>query len=107
MTIEITLNGEILFNSAITRFSLMDSMLSAQLVGGYRENQFQKNRLYVVTVTNGEEIISKNAEFMSYNYNIQSTYKIDRETNSYALDEQGNKIIENMLGENSLLFKVF
>lgn len=85
----------------------MESMLSAQLVGGYVESPFQKNKLYSIVVSNEDEVIQKPVEFVSYNYNVQSMYKIDPVTNTFVLDGDGNKIIENARGENSLLFKVF
>ncbi|MEA5030506.1 MAG: hypothetical protein VB025_04615 [Sphaerochaeta sp.] len=107
MTIQVIDGTEVVFERDMVRFSIMESMLSAQLVGGYVQSPFRRNKLYEVVVSNGDEVIQNTAEFVSYNYNVQSMYKIDPVTNTFVLDGDGNRIVENARGENSLLFKVF
>lgn len=107
MTIQVIDGTEVVFERDIVRFSIMESMLSAQLVGGYVQSPFRRNKLYTVVVSNVDEVIQNTAEFVSYNYNVQSMYKIDPVTNTFVLDGDGNRIVENARGENSLLFKVF
>ncbi len=107
MTVEVFLGNEMIFNSEITRYSIMEMRLVIDLVGGFIETIFQNNKLYRIVINGHEEVIEKHVEFLSYNYNVQSMWKFDPTTGQAVYDDAGNHIVEYRRGENSLLFKAF
>ncbi|NCB72880.1 MAG: hypothetical protein EOM45_14005 [Clostridia bacterium] len=107
MKVEVYSGNEKMFESDITRYSIAESRMVVDLVGGFVDTTFQNNKLYRIFVIGTDEVIEKFAEFISYNYNVQSSWKYDQKTGALILDEDGNHIVEYRRGENSLLFKVF
>lgn len=107
MKVEVYSGNEKVFESDITRYSIAESRMAVDLVGGFIDTTFQNNKLYRLVVSGTDEVIEKYAEFISYNYNVQSSWKYDSATGELILDENGNHIIEYRRGENSLLFKMF
>lgn len=108
MNLVIKQNNETVFQKTVIRYSLMENRLSAMLTNGYHEIALQNNRLYSITIedeTNGG--FTRYGEYLSYNFLVMTSYDTDPVTNSFLLNDSGERIVRNSVGDNTVLFKVF
>lgn len=88
-----TLSGEVVFQSTIVRFALLEGRVSALLAGGFVPIPIVRGGLYSIIIDDGVSPIEKTGEFLSHNFVASSTM------------QDGQQVVS--VTDNSLLFKLF